>query len=258
MSHLALPHADRVEQAITASRAALLAHPIYAAVDDLPHLRRFMADHVFAVWDFMTLLKRLQRDLTCVDVIWRPPGDPVLARFVNEVVLVEESDQLDDGPISHLELYRRAMDDVGADASSIDAFLTALGQGAQPEPALRDAGAPAYVVAFVEDTLRVAHHGDVAEVLAAFLFGREDVIPDMFQRFLSRWQGPEARWFACYLERHVEVDGDEHGPLARQALEHLLAAADAGAVDRASAAASEAIASRVRLWDGARAALSAT
>ncbi len=126
------PLARRVEEALAARRRALVAHPLYAAVNSVERLRGFMGDHVFAVWDFMCLLKRLQRELTCVDVLWRPPADPVLARFVNEVVLVEESDAVLGGAMSHLELYRRAMGEVDADGRAFDAFLAALERRVDP------------------------------------------------------------------------------------------------------------------------------
>lgn len=252
------PRVQALEQELAPLRARLVAHPLYAAVDSLPRLRRFMGQHVFAVWDFMVLLKRLQRDLTCVDVVWRPPADPLLARFVNEVVLVEESDQLPDGPLSHLELYRAAMLEVRAEAPAFQRLLEALRAGQVARAALHDCGAPAHVVVFVESTLALAEGGSTAAVLGSFLYGREDVIPDMFRRLLGQWQGTGAApAFALYLERHVAVDGDSHGPLARLALERVLSAGGPETARAVHDAAADAIVARIALWDGVCTALAA-
>lgn len=97
-------------------RERLLNHPIYTAVNSLDRLREFMRIHVFAVWDFMSLVKRLQGELTTQRLPWMPPFRPEIARFANEVVLGEETDlNLDGKPLSHFELYLRAMDEVGAE-----------------------------------------------------------------------------------------------------------------------------------------------
>lgn len=137
---------ETLRAAIAPSRERLLAHPIYEAVDTLPRLRTFMAEHVYAVWDFMCLAKRLQRDLTSVDGLWLPPLRPSLARFINSIVLAEESDVDPDGrAASHFHLYLAAMDEIGADAEPARRFVASLREGQPLEVCLRraDASIPA-------------------------------------------------------------------------------------------------------------------
>lgn len=241
---------DELRAAIEPARRSLVEHPLYDAVDSLPRLRTFMDAHVFAVWDFMCLAKRLQRDLTSMSPLWRPPAMPEMARFINGVILGEESD---DGPaheaISHCELYIAAMEEVGASTDAIRRFLELIGEDVDVEVALAAAGAPRAARAFVRRTLDYALTGDTVEVLAAFLFGREDLIPDMFRRILPRWkQVRDARRFSYYVERHIELDGDDHGPAARRAL-IALAGSDPAAWAAARRVADDAIASRIALWD---------
>ncbi|MEZ4399998.1 MAG: DUF3050 domain-containing protein [Kofleriaceae bacterium] len=241
---------EELRAAIAPARARLLAHPLYDAVDDLPRLRRFMGFHVYAVWDFMCLAKRLQRELTSVVPLWRPPRHPALARFINGVILGEESDLGPDGePISHCELYLGAMDEVGADTSRARRYLALIGDDAAAPDAMAVAGVPLAARAFMRHTLATALDGDAVEVLASFLFGREDLIPEMFARLLPRWRDAgSARRFTYYVERHIELDGDDHGPAARRALIEL-AGTSAPAWARAAQAAQGAIAARIALWD---------
>jgi hypothetical protein len=92
------------------------------------------------VWDFQCLLKALQREVTCVDVVWRPTPDPAARRLVNEIVLDEESDAAPDwlggGHLSHFELYLAAMDRAGADAGPIRGLLADLEAGLDVDRAL--------------------------------------------------------------------------------------------------------------------------
>jgi hypothetical protein len=233
-------------------RDALLNHPIYAEICSLSRLREFMQIHVFAVWDFMSLVKRLQSELTSNSLPWMPPLRSRIARFANEVVLGEESDLSPDGkPVSHFELYLRAMDEVGADTTLVRRFITQIALGAKWEDVLEEMSVPPGVADFVNETLRCAIHGSRVEVASFFFFGREDVIPAMFERLLRLWGNAKADvpHFAYYLEGHIELDGDSHGPWAREMLTALAGQSESNWTE-ATSAAERAITSRIKLWDG--------
>ncbi len=237
---------------VEALRQELLAHPIYRSLLRIESVQTFMEHHVFAVWDFMTLLKRLQRDVTCVRTPWMPPERRAAARFINEIVLGEETDEDGRGAhASHFDLYREAMVECGADTAGIDRFLGDLAAGVAPESALVRAGAPESVVRFVTSTLELAEVGKTHEVCAAFFFGREEIIPDMFQALLGGMErlGRSTGRLRYYLQRHIDVDGDSHGPLAQQLLADLCGD-DATRRAEAGTAARRALKSRIGLWDG--------
>ncbi len=233
-------------------RERLLRHPVYSEVNSLDRLQEFMRIHVFAVWDFMSLIKRLQRDVTALHLPWTPPASAEIARFTNEVVLGEESDLGPSGkPESHFELYLRAMEEVGAQTADIRAFITRVEHGENWETTLKELNVPAVISDFVSGTLHCAIYGSVVEVASYFFFGREDVIPDMFRKLLVLWKAGavEVPHFAFYLERHIELDGDSHGPWARRML-IALAGEDEDKWLEAHLAARRALESRFKLWDG--------
>jgi hypothetical protein len=236
-------------------RAALLDHPLYGDVASIADLRRFMEDHVFAVWDFMSLLKRLQQDMTCTRVPWFPADDARAARLINDIVIGEETDVDADGSyVSHLDLYLRAMGDVGASTSQFDAFRSLVQVGIPVEVALARIGVPPYVQAFVAHTMGLANSGTTEEVLAAFFYGREDIIPEMFSRLLqtlydARHNDDRLRHFIYYIDRHIELDGDSHGPKGRELLEGLVANSPHMA-ERAVRAACNSITARIDFWNG--------
>jgi len=238
---------------IKVAREKLLQHPIYEAINSPQRLRVFMQAHVFAVWDFMSLLKALQRRLTCIELPWMPPADSALARLVNEIVLGEESDEDGEGGhCSHFQLYFRAMSDCGAKTDLMLDFGTLLQQGQSVDAALRAVGAAQHVCEFVGATFSFIERGRLSEIAAAFTFGREDVIPDMFQRFvdqLSTDSPQEFSKFRYYLERHIHLDADAHGPKAMRMVAKLCGD-DMREWDYSRRAALRAIAARERFWDG--------
>src|SRR3954452_1933310 len=202
-------------------RDGLLDHPLYGNVASLADLKLFMEDHVFAVWDFMSLLKRLQQDMTCIRVPWFPAKNARAARLINDIVIGEETDVGPDGSyVSHLDLYRCAMAEIGASTLHFDRFCSLVLAGVPVELALARAGAPPHVQTFVAHTMELANSGSTEEVLAAFFYGREDIIPEMFRRLLNTLYGVRQKddrlhHFIYYIDRHIELDGDSHGPKGR-------------------------------------------
>jgi hypothetical protein len=236
-------------------RAALLDHAVYTRVSSPAELRLFMEDHVFAVWDFMSLLKRLQQDMTCITVPWFPADNAKAARLINDIVIGEETDVGPDGSfVSHLALYLRAMRDVGASTRQFEKFRSLVLVGVPVEVALTRIGAPPHVQAFVAHTMALANSGSTEEVLAAFFYGREDIIPEMFRRLLDTLYGAKhdsdrLRHFIYYIDRHIELDGDSHGPKGRELLENLVANSP-DKDERALRAACNSIKARIGLWNG--------
>ncbi len=206
-----------------------------------------METHVFAVWDFMSLLKRLQREITCVELPWKPsPYPSKLVRLINEIVLAEESD-LDQNsePIDHFSLYLKAMNELGAKTQKIKNFLEV-----QDFDKLTTAQRN-----FVQYNLELAKTGLLHEVAAAFFFGREKLIPDMFTTIIAdlekniqeKDQGlfPNLKY---YLHRHIEIDGNEHGPMAEGCLS-ILCGNDKQKWEEARIAGIKSLKLRSALWD---------
>lgn len=240
---------------ITPLQAQLSAHPIYGALRDLPDLRVFMAHHVFAVWDSMSLVKYLQNAIVPARVPWIPTGDASLRHFINHLVLDEESDLLPgpDGQTwygSHFELYCRAMDEVGADASLPGRFLRLVAE-VGIDKALYSELVPLPSRYFSETTFCFIREDRPHLVAAALAVGRERVIPEMFRQILRQvGVGPEqAPAFHAYLKRHVGRGEDLHG-LPSLRLLSMLCGDDPRRIEEAEAAAEESICAWIRFWDG--------
>ena len=236
-------------EAIAPFQLRLSLHPLYRSIDSLGRLRTFMESHVYAVWDFMSLLKSLQRTLTCVEVPWRPSVDARSCRLINEIVLGEESDVYQGEPVSHFALYLRAMESCGAETAPVRSLVAALSAGESLDAALAEA--PAEASAFVRSTFAILATGTPHRVAAAFTFGREDLIPHMFSAFVRALdeEMPEAiAPFRYYLERHIELDGDDHGPMALEMMRQLCTGPKQW--DEARETAVAALKARLAFWDG--------
>ncbi|MCB0351949.1 MAG: DUF3050 domain-containing protein [Bdellovibrionales bacterium] len=233
-------------------REKLLSHPLYSELRSLQDLRRFMEVHCFAVWDFMSLLKRIQRDLTCLSLPWIPMLDPLLARYINELVLQEESDISPDGDyVSHLQLYAKAMEEVGASFESLGTVLENLASGTSLEEAFRDSLAPVAAEEYSRHTFSLAADGGLHEVVAAFAYAREDLIPEMFQTLFEQTEEIDASIFRYYLERHCGGVSEDDPDLLSPALQllEIVCGENDKLWNEAKLAATSALQQRIQLWD---------
>src|SRR5690606_20729061 len=115
---------DTVNKSIQPQKDLLLKHSLYSKVKTIDDLKCFLEGHVYAVWDFMSLLKALQSKLTCTTTPWLPVGNAEIRYLINEIVLAEETDiTLEGKRQSHYEMYVDAMEECGANTSEVKAFL---------------------------------------------------------------------------------------------------------------------------------------
>lgn len=186
-------------------------------MQDVNQLKRFMENHVYAVWDFMCLLKAM-KDLSYSPTTrwtptprWTPPKISYQSmRLINEIYTCEETDEYNSGYASHMEIYLQAMKEVGADTKPFLNFLETLDVNLIPEPAKE----------FVLNTLTIIDTGELHRVVSAFAHGRELAIPEMFTKILDDLRLP-APTFRYYLSRHIAVDGENHGPASMLLLQEV-------------------------------------
>jgi hypothetical protein len=217
-------------------------------------LKVFMEYHVYAVWDFMSLLKTLQNNLTCTSVPWFPKGSAETRHLINEIVVGEESD-VDQNGIrkSHFELYIEAMKQCGADTSQIETFIETLKKTGDFNTSFTASETPNEAKEFVDFTFKIIESNKDYLQSAIFTFGREDLIPSMFISIVNDIHNnfPDSiAIFKYYLERHIEVDGDHHSHLALQMTSNLCGN-NQEFWEEAKKATIESLQKRIDLWDGA-------
>ena len=244
---------EYLKKEIAENRAILISHPLYENINTIYCLRQFIESHVYAVWDFMSLVKKLQLDLTTTSLPWQPPTNNSAARLINEIVWGEETDVDQYGnPVSHFEMYRNAMKQIDANTQGIDQLLSALRQGNNIFEAIHHAQLPDYVANFLRFTFDIIEEGKTHKIAAVFTFGREDLIPDMFISMIKKMNREEDHNFGqiiYYFERHIEVDGDSHGPMALDMIKNLCGT-DPMKWEEAISASKIALERRIALWDG--------
>jgi hypothetical protein len=243
---------EHIAAEIAPLKKQLRAHNLYEKLGSIDDIRTFMESHVYAVWDFMSLLKALQANLTCVNTPWVPVKNASLARFINEIVFGEESDlNLNGEAKSHFEMYLDAMAQIGADTSNINKFVTSICNQQSVDNAFKGLGVSKATQEFVNFTFQVIHTKEPHLIASAFTFGREDLIPDMFLEIIKSAENERASSYdqlSYYLNRHIELDGEEHGPLSLKMISELCGE-DAGKWEECTNMAKLALEHRIKLWD---------
>jgi hypothetical protein len=245
---------EKIKRTIEPLRQEIINHQVYSAIKGIDDLKVFMEYHVYAVWDFMSLLKALQNNLTCTSIPWFPKGSPDTRHLINEIVVGEESDIDSFGNRkSHFEIYLDAMQQCGADTSQIEKFIETLKKTGDFNKSYTDSETPKEARDFVEFTFKIIGSNKDYLQSAIFTFGREDLIPSMFVSIVNdiHKNFPETiSIFKYYLERHIEVDGDHHSHLALQMTSNLCGTDDQFWKE-AEQATIESLQKRINLWDGA-------
>ncbi len=246
------PHIKKIQEDIESLRQQIINHKVYAVINNLDDLNVFMKYHVFAVWDFMSLLKALQINLTCTTVPWFPVGSADTRFLINEIVVGEESDVDQLGKRkSHFEIYLEAMKQSDADYSCIDLFVQTLKQTKDIQISFEKANVPAAAKKFVEYSFEIINSGKAHLQAAAFTFGREDLIPGMFHSIINDIDKKipnSISIFKYYLERHIEVDGGHHSHLALEMMANLCCT-DEDYWNEAKTVTINSLQKRIELWD---------
>lgn len=217
---------ESINKNIQTQKDILLNHPLYSQIKTIEDLNSFLEIHIYAVWDFMSLLKALQQKLTCTTTPWVATSNPETRYLINEIVLAEESDLAIDGRrLSHYEMYIEAMQDCNASTNEINHFLSEVEDTQNIFIAIKNSQLDEAVKDFLNFTFKVIERGRPHEIASAFTFGREDLIPSMFTEILKNFKisFPETNLskLIYYFERHIELDADEHGPMAMKMIEEL-------------------------------------
>jgi len=217
-------------------------------------LKIFMSYHVYAVWDFMSIVKCLQSYICPSSYPWKPSKYTKngIAHFINEIIFSEESDNDDQGNYySHFDLYVMAMNDIGVDVKEINDFIFSCNQIPMKFNNKNSANLPFESMEFVKNTFECLNTNSFANTAAIFTFGRETTIPDMFSKILSKIDENNTKFskLRLYITRHIDIDSSRHGPLSIKLFEYAHGN-NQEYYDEAIKFAIKAIDSRIKLWDG--------
>ena len=244
---------DYIQDKINGQREKLLKHKLYSNIETIKDLRVFTENHVYAVWDFMSLLKALQIKLTCTKTPWVPNSNSQTAYLINEIVLAEETDINQAGKRkSHYELYLDAMIDIGAEIEFPTKTINKIASSQNIFMSIDKLEIHENIKEFLKFTFSVIKEGKPHKIAAIFTFGRENLIPNMFNEILREFEKNvtegDISKLIYYFERHIELDEDEHGPMALEMVS-MLAENDPKKWNEIESISIQALEKRILLWD---------
>ena len=244
---------DKIAQNLEPLKSKLKNHNLYKIINTPEDLKIFCESHVFAVWDFMSLLKKLQVELTSINIPWMPSNNSEVSKLINEIVAGEETDENQDGSAtSHYEMYINAIKDIDVDTNLISNQISSLNNINTIIDDIKKLNIDDYVKEFLIFTFRIINDDKIHEIASVFTFGREDLIPDMFIPLLEKINSSDKTRIdklIYYFKRHIEVDGDMHGPMAMKMLS-FLCGDDKVKINESIKASEDALRVRIALWDG--------
>ena len=244
---------DNIQEKIKNHRDRLLEHKLYSNIETIKDLQLFTENHIYAVWDFMSLLKALQIRLTCTKTPWLPNNNSQTAYLINEIVLAEETDINQVGERkSHYELYLDAMIDIGAKTDKPVKIISEIANAENIFNAIKNINIHPNIKNFLNFTFSVIDEGKPHKIAAIFTFGRENLIPNMFNEILREFEKNVSEGdiskLIYYFERHIELDEDEHGPMALEMVS-MLAENDSIKWKEIEDISIKALEKRILLWD---------
>jgi len=242
-----------IEKELSTLKIKLNEHPIYEKINTIEGLRIFMEHHVYASWDSMSLLKNLQKSLSSNTIYWINSKHKIATRYINELMLEEESDMDPDGnPISHFELYLKSMEEVGANTTDIKKFLNAINTGNGINFAINKVSLPKHISDFLNTTFDIIKSDSSPKVASSVYFARENLIPVIFPGFLDSLKNIDInkfRLFRFYLDRHIFLDSGTHSKWSRETLISICGN-NKEKWKEARKSALDSIYARIKLWDG--------
>jgi len=165
--------------------------PVYAALHSLADLRCFMAHLVYAVRNFMPVVKYPQNAVAPTRYSWAPRHHPAARDCINQWMLEEKSDigppDADGNAVygRRFELCCGAIRKIGADPAPTLKFVEIAAACGMPR-AFASGLAPLPPRRFMGHTLRFLDSGKPHIVAAALALGRGRIIPDGFRAFLQK------------------------------------------------------------------------